>query len=65
MKPQSDPASTRNQGRLFKDNGPILSGFIDMKHPLMCMADTMHWETFESHWRTRFSEIGGPMVNSG
>lgn len=54
MKPQSDAASTRNQCRLFKDNGPVLSDFIDMKHPLVRMADTMQWETFESHWRTQF-----------
>ena len=36
-----------------------------MKHPLVHMADTMQWETFESHWRTRFSDAGGPMANSG
>jgi IS5 family transposase len=36
-----------------------------MKHPLVRMADTMQWEAFESHWRTQFSDAGGPMANSG
>ena len=65
MKPKADPASTRNQGRLFDNDGPLLSEFIDMKHPLVRMADTMQWETFEAHWRTQFSDAGGPMANSG
>ena len=65
MKPKSDPASKRNQGRLFKDDGPLLSEFIDLKHPLVRMADTMPWERFEAHWRSCFSDAGGPMANSG
>ena len=65
MKPKSDPASKRNQGRLFEDDGPLLSEFIDLKHPLVRMADTMPWERFEAHWRSCFSDAGGPMANSG
>lgn len=65
MKPKLDPASRRTQGQLFEDDGPALSDFIDMKHPLVQMADSMQWEVFENHWREQFSGAGGPMANSG
>ena len=65
MKPKADPASYRVQGALFADDGPLLAQFIDMRHPLVRMADRMQWEVFEEHWRTLFSDAGGPMANSG
>ena len=65
MKPKPDPASKRRQRRLFKDDGPVLTDFIDLKHPLVRMADAMAWERFESHWHTRFSDAGGPMAHPG
>jgi len=66
MKPKADAASTeKKQHRLFENQGPALVDFIDMKHPLVRMADQMQWEVFESHWQTQFSTAGGPMANSG
>jgi Transposase DDE domain./Transposase domain (DUF772). len=66
MKPKADAASTeKKQRRLFENQGPALVDFIDMKHPLVRMADQMQWEVFESHWQTQFSTAGGPMANSG
>ena len=65
MKPKLDPASGDNQGKLFDDDGPVLTDFIDMKHPLVRMADKMQGEIFENHWRQQFSGAGGPMANSG
>ena len=42
MKPKADPASVNNQGRLFNESdGPALIDFIDLKHPLVRMADQM------------------------
>ena len=65
MKPKADPASLRHQGTLFAETSPTLIDFIDLKHPLVRMADTMVWETFESQWSRRFSTAGGPMASSG
>lgn len=66
MKPKTDPAwKEKQQRRLFKDEGPALIDFIDMKHPLVRMADQMQWELFENHWQKQFSAAGGPMANSG
>ena len=66
MKPKIDPASiTESQSQLFEDAGPRLVDFIDMKHPLVKMADQMQWELFENHWQALFSDAGGPMANSG
>ena len=49
MKPKADPASQRQQQRLFDDGGPALLDFIDRKHPLVRMADSMQWKLFEQH----------------
>jgi len=65
MKPKSDPASQSSQGRLFDDSGPALVDFIDMKNPLVRLADSMQWEIFEEHWRSLYSSAGGPMASSG
>ena len=65
MKPKVDPASRQGQGTLFTDEGPLLCDFIDMKHPLVRMADSMRWDLFENHWQQLFSDAGGPMANSG
>lgn len=65
MKPKADPASGGAQRVLFENDGPLLSDFIDMKHPLVRMAERMQWEIFEAHWRGLFSDAGGPMANSG
>ena len=65
MKPKADPASQRSQRTLFSEDGPVLSDFIDMEHPLVRMADGMSWEIFEEYWGKQFSDAGGPMANSG
>lgn len=65
MKPKSDPASQLAQGRLFADSSPALVDFIDLKNPLVRLADSIQWEIFENHWRSLFSDAGGPMANSG
>lgn len=65
MKPKADPASQRQQNRLFDDDGPALLDFIDVKHPLVCMADSMQWELFETHWSALHSDAGGPMASAG
>jgi IS5 family transposase len=65
MKPKADPASQRQQQRLFDDGGPALLDFIDRKHPLVRMADSMQWELFEQHWSALHSDAGGQMASSG
>jgi IS5 family transposase len=65
MKPKSDPASQRVQVQLFDDSSPALVDFIDLKNPLVRLADSMQWEIFEDHWRSLFSDAGGPMASSG
>ena len=65
MKPKLDPASKQNQHQLFEHAGPALVDFIDMKNPLVRLADSMQWETFEDHWRTLYSDAGGPAANAG
>ncbi len=66
MKPKIDAASSaRSQHQMFDTEGPALSDFINMKHPLVTMADRMEWELFENHWQQQFSGAGGPMANSG
>jgi IS5 family transposase len=65
MKPKADPASQRQQQRLFDDGGPALLDFIDLKHPLVRMADSMQWELFEQHWSALHSDAGGQMASSG
>ena len=32
---------------MFEDQGPLLSDFMDMKHPLVRRADSMQWEHFK------------------
>lgn len=65
MKPKAPPVDQHRQGSFLKDDGPLLADFIDMKHPLVSMADTMQWEAFESHWAQIHSNAGGQMANSG
>jgi IS5 family transposase len=65
MKPKADPASRRQQSPLFEDDGPALLDFIDRKHPLVRMADSMQWELFEIHWSALHSDAGGQMASSG
>lgn len=50
---------------MFSDEGPLLTDFINMKHPLVRMADSMQWEIFENHWKGLHSDAGGPMANPG
>jgi len=53
VKPTADATlADKKRHRLFENQGPALVDFIDMKHPLVCMADQMQWEVFESHWQT-------------
>lgn len=66
MKPVIDPAAKkRTQRRLFEQEGPALVDFIDMKHPLVRMADTMQWDLFDQHWSSLYSNRGGPSANAG
>ena len=65
MKPKADPASMRRQETLFADPSTALVDFINLTHPLVRMADTLAWETFETHWSSQFSTAGGPMASSG
>lgn len=65
MKPKLDPASKNAQGHLFDQTGPALVTFIDMKNPLVRLADSMQWELFEDHWRSLYSAAGGPMASAG
>ena len=65
MKPKADPASQRQQSRLFDDDGAALLDFIDRRHPLVRMADSMQWELFEQHWSALHSDAGGQMASSG
>ena len=41
MKPKLDPASKNAQGHLSDQTGPALVTFIDMKNPLVLLADSM------------------------
>lgn len=66
MKPVLDPATKkRTQRILFEVEGPALVDFIDIKHPLVRMADTMQWELFDQHWSSLYSNNGGPKANAG
>ena len=65
MKPRIDPASDSHQQSLFDAGAPLLLEFIDKKHELVKLADSIEWETFEEHWRKQFSDAGGQMANSG
>ena len=65
MKPKPPPVAALGQASMFEDQGPLLSDFIDMKHPLVRMADSMQWEHFENHWSALHSDAGGPLANSG
>ncbi len=65
MKPRIDPASNSTQQKLFDASAPLLLEFIDTKHELVKLADSIEWEIFEEHWRKQFSDAGGQMANSG
>ena len=65
MKPKLDPASKNAQGHLFDQTGPALVDFIDMKNPLVRLADSMQWELFENHWASLYSSAGGQMASAG
>lgn len=57
MKPKK-PGSV--QKSLFPTQ-PYLDSFINMKHPLVKMADNMQWDQFDVHWASLFSTDGGPV----
>jgi len=65
MKPKAPPVNQQHQRSLLSDDGPLLADFIDMKHPLVLMAEKMQWEVFETHWAQLHSDAGGQMANSG
>lgn len=58
MKPK-EPAPF--QKSMLSDR-PYLDQFIDLKHPLVKMADAMQWETFDAYWQSCFSSAGGPVA---
>lgn len=66
MKPKADRAGVRRkQQQLLNDSGaPLLSDFIDMKHPMVLLADRIEWSSFEPHWDRCFSTTGGPKATS-
>jgi IS5 family transposase len=55
MKPKSSPVSSP-QGNLFHVE---LAEMIDMRHPLVKLAQTINWETFESVLDCHFSKTDG------
>jgi IS5 family transposase len=65
MRPKADPISLSNQASMVDDNQPPLSDFINMRHPLVVMADNMKWQDFEAYWCQQFGTAGGPMASSG
>ncbi len=64
MKPKADPASTSQRQALLDTGLPVLREFIDLKHPLVLLADRFCWESFESHWALQFSTAGGPKAHA-
>ncbi len=65
MKPRIDPASNASQQKLFDAGSPLLLEFIDTKHELVKLADSIEWEIFEEYWREQFSDAGGQIANTG
>ncbi len=64
VNPRIGPASSENQQALFASGAPLLIEFIDTKHDLEKLADSIEWEIFEEHWRKQFSNAGGQMTTS-
>ena len=64
MKPKLDPASQSAQGQLF-DAGHALVDFIDMKNPMVRLAESIKWEVFEDHWQSLYSAADGPRASAG
>lgn len=65
MKPKVDSATKNRQTELFPDSRPVLSDFIDLRHPLVLMADRIEWEVFDRYWDQQFSVAGGPQASPG
>ena len=65
VKPRIDPASNKNQQSLFDAASPLLLEFINTKHELVKLADSIEWEVFEEYWQKQFSDAGGQMASSG
>lgn len=61
MKPKSDPASERQM--TLNTGLPVLKDFIDLKHPLVLVADRLNWQMFETYWAEQFSTAGGPKAH--
>ncbi|NVK29352.1 MAG: IS5 family transposase, partial [Gammaproteobacteria bacterium] len=65
MKPKLSPREAKQtQREFFQTTQPLLSDFIDMKHPLVKMADSLQWDQFDQYWQSQFSTAGGPKANS-
>ncbi len=43
MRPKADPNSLSNQASMVDAPLPALSDFINLRHPLVVMADNMNW----------------------
>ena len=65
MKPKADPHFIRkNQRQLLDDKARLLGEFIDLKHPLVLLAQRLDWANFEPHWQRHFSDASGPRAAS-
>ncbi|MFN8255443.1 MAG: hypothetical protein U0W24_07125 [Bacteroidales bacterium] len=49
----------QNQMNLFK---PLLKEFINLKHELVMLAETIDWKYFENLFSGMYSETGQPSV---
>ena len=65
MRPTADPVALSKQRSFFTDTQPKLSDFINLRHPLVVMADNMNWQPFEAYWSQLFGTAGGPLASSG
>lgn len=64
MNPGIDLTSNGSQQKLSDAGSPLLLEFIDTKHELARLADSIEWDIFEEHWRKIFGGAGGEMANS-
>jgi len=65
MIPKAPPVAQPHQADLFTDDRPLLASFIDLKHPLVLLADQIEWHIFDAYWSQQFSTAGGPHASSG
>ena len=65
MKPKVDSSTKNRQTERFPDSRPVLSDCIDLRNPVVLMADRIEWEVLDRYWGQQFSEVGGPQASPG